>query len=154
FLLVNPDGDAVAWGGEGLLHDPDPHTLPPDGAAFVTGFSSATLLEVRPLGDGKRPWRLVAGRSLHTDALPFADPDWRHPRQWHWSRLPSGEAPSPGCAVVPAAGAPRLVAEPVGAVAPPWPAARRNAWAALGLSLLALAVLRGIGLAFLAGTVV
>src|SRR5436190_9474934 len=74
FLLLNPDGDAVAWGGEGLLHDPDPHTLPESGDAFIAGFSSATVLDVRQLADARRAWRVVAGRSLRTDQLPFRDP--------------------------------------------------------------------------------
>jgi len=30
---------------------------------------------VRPVADAKRSWRLVAGRSLRTDQLPFRDPD-------------------------------------------------------------------------------
>ena len=73
-LLVDPDGEAVAWAGEGLLNEPEPSEILPEGFDVSASFGSATLLAVRPLGDGRRPWRVIAGRSFRTDDLPFTLP--------------------------------------------------------------------------------
>ncbi|MEM9553143.1 MAG: ATP-binding protein [Acidobacteriota bacterium] len=71
-LLLDPDGEARAWHGPGLLHEPPGYELPRRGHAWRRGFTAATLLSVEPLDDARRPWRLVAGRSLSMTPFPFA----------------------------------------------------------------------------------
>jgi signal transduction histidine kinase len=73
-ILIDPDGEAVAWSGEGLLAEPDPGTVAPRGFDFLAAFGSVTWLAVEPLEEGPRPWRLVAGRSFATDRWPFRPP--------------------------------------------------------------------------------
>ncbi|MGE5234304.1 MAG: hypothetical protein ACM3OB_09350, partial [Acidobacteriota bacterium] len=158
-LLCNPDGDPVAWAGEGLLHEFRGADLPRSGERFVAGWTAVTLLAVEPLDGDRRPWRIVAGRTLPTDTLPFPNPEWRDGRKLRWSMVAAGAArPAPGLMVVSGAGLPDLVIEaPLGSPsAPPFAAgtARRLAWGLVGLSLFALATLRGIGLVLLSGTVV
>ena len=84
-LLLSPDGKIVAWAGEGLRHEVAPAELPRSGFAHQRGYTATTLFAVEALtekdSDGgsakspprgnKRPWRIVAGRSLETDRLPF-----------------------------------------------------------------------------------
>lgn len=71
-LLVNPAGEVVAWAGAGLLHEPAEERLPRDGSAFIQSYTAATAVVVVPLGNERRPWRAVVGRSLSGAALPFA----------------------------------------------------------------------------------
>ena len=78
-LLVDSDGAAVAWAGEGLLHELKPEAMPRAGPAFAAGWSAATLLAVEPLDGSRRPWRVIAGASFPTRELPFG----RHePLRW------------------------------------------------------------------------
>ncbi|MEO8503681.1 MAG: ATP-binding protein [Acidobacteriota bacterium] len=158
--LINPDGEAVAWAGAGLLHELSGNALPLTGDAFVAGFSSATLVVVRPLAGEKRPFRVAAGVSLPVDRLPFKDPSWRRPRAWRWSLVDSGDQ-GEAAETLPqrwlaldSPGDPRLIAEPGDELPQTLARPRRAAWIVLGLGLFGLAVLRGIGLAFLSGTVV
>ena len=69
-MLLDPDGVPVAWAGEGLLHEL-PQELPRQGPYYRGSFSAMTLLVLEPLGDSRRPWRVVAGVSFPTDTLPF-----------------------------------------------------------------------------------
>ncbi|MFP5286768.1 MAG: hypothetical protein ACLGI9_13595 [Thermoanaerobaculia bacterium] len=48
-LLLDPDGAAIAWSGEGLLHEPSPDQVPRSGRAFQASFTAVTLLAVEPL---------------------------------------------------------------------------------------------------------
>ena len=141
-LLVDPDGEPVAWGGPGLLHELPASGLPRAGAHSVQSFGAATLLAVQPLDAARRPWRIVAGRSFATDRLPFPLAP-----EGGWAVLPPGAAPRAGTRLLAAPGAPTLVVEPRSPPAPsPWPGRmRRAAWAALGLALVALATLRAVG---------
>ena len=72
FVLVDPDGRAVSWAGEGLNHAIPEIGLPTSGVLTVSSHTSVTFLVVEPLDvDSRRPWRLVAGVSLARDRLPF-----------------------------------------------------------------------------------
>lgn len=80
-LLLSPDGEAVAWAGKGLQHEP---TLASevDGRFFIRGTTSTTLWVQRTLGSGeRRPWRLVVGASFPDGRLIFSaeelDPNLR-----------------------------------------------------------------------------
>ncbi len=146
-LLLDPDGTAVAWAGEGLLHELRAEQVPRSGPHFVAGFNSATLLAVRPLGGARRPWRVVAGASFATDRLPFDLRTWDGGAV-RWAPVAArGEAVAGAVLVAPRDVPPIAVARPPG----PPPArdpglSERLAWAAGGLALLALAVVRGLGL--------
>jgi signal transduction histidine kinase len=148
-LLLDPDGVAVAWAGEGLLHELKPEAVPRAGDLFVAGWSAATLLAVEPLNGARRPWRVVAGASFPTRELPFG----RHePLRWSLVR-DRGEA-DPAALAVAIPGAPLLVVAPPNAgeapAAPPpgWRLApARFAWLAIGFALFALTVTRGIAIA-------
>jgi signal transduction histidine kinase len=154
-LLVDEDGEARAWAGTGLLHEPDPVALPRSGVDFHPGFSSVTVIAVEPLGDGRRPWRVVVGRSLTTDRLPFDPPGGESPRDFRWSLVAAATptAAADGLRLAPP-GLPVMVVSPVprpGAVRAVLPAVwSRTVWGVLGFALLALAATRGVGLALLA----
>lgn len=76
-IHLDADGQAVAWAGDGLLHEPEPSDLGDIGRlapelGFQKGYSAVTLYAVAPLGEeGRRPKRLLAGRSFATRGLPF-----------------------------------------------------------------------------------
>ena len=156
-IYFDPDGEAVAWAGEGLLHEPAAVELPPSGLGFRRGYTSVTLFAVAPLGAGRRPSRVLVGRSFPTRGLPFLSAGRWRARDVLWSLddpaagaggggdlvriAPDGLAPE---------GAPALWIDRGGGVAAAsaWPARLRlAAAAALGLTLLALAFLAGAALA-------
>ncbi len=156
-LLVNPHGDAVAWAGDGLLHELGAGELPAAGFAYRQGFTAATLFAVAPSAGSRGRWRVVVGRSLATDRLPFEIAVRPRPEAVSWT-LADASAPPPGflgAFEVPHEGAPTVwvraelaadhrQAELAGA-------ARRVAFGLLGLALLALILLRGAGRRLLAG---
>ena len=77
FLLLAPGGETVAWAGEGLRHEVVPADLPRSGFAFKRGYTASTIFAVEALpgtpesAPPQAAWRLVAGRSLEADRLPF-----------------------------------------------------------------------------------
>ncbi len=150
-LLVDPDGEATAWSGSGLLHEPTPSELPPRGRRFRAGFTAVTLMVVEPLDDSRRPWRVVVGRSLSTERLPFEPPGGEHPQDFRWSVVEEGRDPAEaeGLRLAPAL-LPAMVITPRPLLAPGQaevdPLWQRAAWAALAVALLAVVVLRGVGL--------
>jgi len=130
-LLFDPNGEAVAWAGEGLLHELDPFSLPRSGRAFRRGYHVVTLLAVEPLSDRRRPWRVVAGGSSITDELPWGEvaPGVR------WSVAPAGSEVPPGGVAIPADGGPSLVLQ--GAEGAAGPVAEGAGWPRrLGLLIL------------------
>jgi signal transduction histidine kinase len=141
-LLLDPDGVPVAWAGEGLLHELR-QEVPSSGLHYRASFSAVTLLAIHPLDASRRPWRVVAGASFATDALPFAGGAHRR-----WTLVDDPRQAVGGADVVTLRGAPALVVQrsPAAARPPRWPAGRL-AWAAIGLSLLAAAGLRFFRLA-------
>ena len=154
-LLLDRDGQAVAWAGEGLLHEGPPEAYPRQGRRAVASFGAATLLSVRPLKDEERPLRLVVGASYPTQRLPFRRA-WRRHR---WAVIGAETALSPerGVRLDLPSGTPEL------AVKRPDPDSLRRgrsgfssgariSWGALGLAILALAVLRGSGRALPSAT--
>ncbi len=155
-LLVDPDGEASAWSGSGLLHEPTPEELPPRGRHFRAGFTAVTLMVIEPLDDSRRPWRVVAGRSFPTDRLPFPPPGGEADTDFRWSvveetRDPAGAeglrlAPAllPAMVITPRP----LLARGLAEASPIW---GRAAWAALAAALLAVVVLRGVGLLLTGG---
>ncbi len=145
-LLLDPDGAAVAWAGEGLLHEVDPERVPRSGLSYQASFGAVTLLAVQPLPSdlqARRPWRVVAGASFPTETLPFP----AIPHRLRWSLVDSPAAVLPGSTAVPLAGAPTLVVSHPGQTEPAgrlW--ALHVAWAAIAFAFIALAVMRGVGL--------
>ncbi|MFY9821835.1 MAG: ATP-binding protein [Thermoanaerobaculia bacterium] len=138
-LLLDPDGVPVAWAGEGLLHEL-PQELPRSGYYHRASFSAATLLAILPLDGARRPWRIGAGASFGTDALPF--PSARSAR---WALADSPAKALAGTDVVTLPGAPALIVERAATGGSRGrPLTDRVAWVALGLALLALAVVRGL----------
>jgi signal transduction histidine kinase len=160
-LLVDPDGEAAAWAGEGLLNEPDPGEIGRSGLDFIAAFGSVTLVAVEPLGRGARPWRMMAGRSFPTDRWPFdpplalALPSGRQGVRWS---LAAPEDPvAPGAVAIEVAGAPTLVVQrpelPAGAGLPPWRRLpMRLAWGLLAVLLLTVAAVQGLRAALPAGT--
>ena len=144
-LLLDPDGAAVAWSGEGLLHEPSADEVPRAGRAFQASFTAVTLLAVEPLPSdrqARRPWRVVAGASFPSDRLPFPSG-----RTLRWSVVGSPDQALAGMLLVPSKAPPYLVVEPAFARVPPaFPWARRVVWGAIAFALLALAVMRSPGL--------
>src|SRR5579864_7363325 len=188
-LLIDRDGNAVAWAGEGLVHEPE--QWPRSGLSYRAGFNSVTLYAAEPLDDSSRPWRLVAGSSYSTRRLPRAlgtaapaagaglapaahgavtavtavaaaaaeargayrqAADALLPRRrLRWSLVDNPAQAHAGAIEVRLAGAPTLEVEPVPAQRgrergrPAWPTGL--AWAGVAAALLALGVMRGVGLA-------
>ena len=144
-LLLDPDGAAVAWSGEGLLHEPSADEVPRAGRAFQSSFTAVTLLAVEPLPSdrqARRPWRVVAGASFQSDRLPFPGG-----RTLRWSMVESPQQALAGMLLVPSRSPPYLVVEPEFERMPPaWPWARQVVWGAVAFALLALAVMRSPGL--------
>jgi signal transduction histidine kinase len=137
-LLLDPDGVPVAWAGEGLLHELT-QEAPPSGLHYRAGFSAVTLLAIHALDQARRPWRVVAGASFPTEVLPF--PGGSYAR---WSLADGPAQAVRGAEIVTLEGAPALVVETIPASAQPsrWLAAYRLSCAAIGIALLAIAVLR------------
>lgn len=155
-LWLDSDGHATAWAGTGLLHELDPLRVPYRGATFIAGFTAVSLLAIEPLDLARpRSKRAVAGRSLWTDQLPFAPPGGEPVTAFRWSLVHANEEASrPTDAEevtirLAAAGLPTMLIEPLPGLATsakPLASFRRQSWAVLGLALLALAVMRTVGL--------
>ncbi len=90
-LLFHPDGEAIAWAGEGLLHEVTGTGtgLPQDGPAVRRSFTAVTAMMVVALEGERRPWRLVVGRSLATDRWPFGRTGLVDPKSWSIGPMPS-----------------------------------------------------------------
>ena len=176
-VLIDRDGNAVAWAGEGLVHEPE--QWPRSGLSYRAGFNSVTFYAAEPLDDSSRPWRLVAGSSFSTRRLPRAlgsaaaagnaaltpaalaaevrgayrqAADALLPRRrLRWSLVDNPTQAHAGAIEVRLAGAPTLEVEPVpeepgtARARPGWPTGL--AWAGVAAALLALGVMRGVGLA-------
>jgi signal transduction histidine kinase len=142
-LLIDPDGVAVAWSGEGLLHELEADQVPRSGLHYQASFRAVTLLAVEPLEGSSRPWRVVAGASFPAYVLPFpADISARR-----WTLVDRPEQALPGALQVPFSEAPTLVLERLPENASPsWPWVPRVAWGALAFALLALSVIRAVSL--------
>jgi signal transduction histidine kinase len=154
-LLLDPDGQAVAWAGEGLLHELAPQSYPREGRRAAASFGAATLLAIRPLGTEARPWRIVVGASYPTNQLPFRRA-WRRHR-WAVIGPEASLSASRGDRLDMPPGTPELAVRrrdpsDVRTPRPGFTSGARIAWAALGLSILALAVLRSSGRALPSAT--
>ena len=68
-LLLDATGEAIAWAGQGLLHEPAMRPQP--GFSYRSGLTAVTLFATRWLEDGDRRYALVAGRSLAHSSWPF-----------------------------------------------------------------------------------
>ena len=149
-LLVDPDGQPLVWEGRGLLHEPEPDSLPRQGLEYRAAFGAATLLAVEPLSDAPRPWRIVAGRSFDTSRLPFDPPGIWPATAFRWSLVDRTEQAAPGAMLLAAQRAPAMVVE---ALPRARPAVVRwspiVAGALLTLALVALAAIRAVALAVL-----
>lgn len=150
-ILFNPDSQAVAWAGEGLLHEPNLGELSGAGLAYQRGHTAVTYLAGAPLSDDRRPWRVVVGRSLPTEALPFQLPGTTRDLRWSPGAAPS-VVPS-DVVKVKVPGAPSIFVErpqPTDYLGPRLAhGARRVAGGLLAFTLLALAWLRGTAHRFL-----
>ncbi len=154
FLLLAPGGETVAWAGEGLRHEVVPADLPRSGFAFKRGYTASTIFAVEPLpgtpesSTPQAAWRLVAGRSLEADRLPFKTRTAAHsvPRWAFGSR----DAPVPaGVLKLDLGDAPALFlsrpADLESRLRSYAGGVYRLAVGLLGLTLLALALLRATG---------
>ncbi len=71
FLLVSPDGEAAAWAGEGLQHEPTV-TSDAEGRFSLRGVTATTLWVQRTIFIEKRSWHLIVGASFPDDTFPFS----------------------------------------------------------------------------------
>jgi len=151
-FLLDPDGRAQAWAGEGLLHEIPAFELPRTGPHFRASFGAVTLLVVEPLDDSQRPWRAMAARSFPTDRLPFSVEGRKGLVRSHWSLIDQPFERGEGTLAVPVEGRPTLVVDlreqPLAESLPArLQVLHRAAWGGIAFALLALAVLRAVGLA-------
>ncbi|MCG8460145.1 MAG: hypothetical protein MI919_28005, partial [Holophagales bacterium] len=70
-ILLDSDGEAVAWHGPGLLHEPAGYELGARGRYHRRSHTAVTLMSVHPLEDARRPWRVLVGRSYTYEPFPF-----------------------------------------------------------------------------------
>lgn len=70
-LLFNPDGDAVAWAGDGLQHEPQTFSKE-ETRQFTRGVTATTLWVQRLIPIEKRNWRLIVGVSFPDSELTFS----------------------------------------------------------------------------------
>lgn len=144
-VLLDPSGEPVVWAGAGLLHRLGADRLPETGFALRQSATSVSTLAVRPVPRAPG-WRLVAGESRALDALPpVAGSGAEGLRGAEW-RLEASTSPDEPPTLRVRTHARPLVPQPSGLLA-------RAAAALAGLTACVLAVLRGVGLALLAGTV-
>ncbi len=148
-LLIAPEGEIVAWAGEGLRHEVEPATLPGAGYAFKRGYSVSTMLAVEPLAPGARAWRLVAGRSFEIDRLPFDTAIDARPESVRWAFGDATLPASEGVLKLVTRDEPALfLSRPEGLESRLQRLAEKGYFLGtglLGLSLLALALLRAAG---------
>ncbi len=148
YLLIDPAGEAAAWGGAGLLHELESAALLPGGVGFVQSASSATLYAVGRLSgpDGER-WRLVAAESRGREAGPpgLEGASARLAERGWWLETTAGGSEDPAV---------RLDASPRQRASEQAAALVAGATAAVAGTVLILSILRAFGLALLAGTVV
>ncbi|MCP4657774.1 MAG: hypothetical protein GY856_20390 [bacterium] len=144
-ILFDPDSQAVAWAGEGLLHEPNLGELPAAGLAYQRGHTAVTYLAVAPLSDDRRPWRVVVGRSLPTERLPFRLPGTTRALRWSPGAAPS--VPPSDVVKIEVGGVPSIFVERPQRLDYLWPRlahlARRVAGGLLAFTLIAVALLRG-----------
>ena len=154
-LLIDPDGEAVAWSGRGLVHEPEAQDIPRQGPIWWTSFGGSSLGFVRPLDRSPRPWRVLAGRSFSSTALPIGANLEGPKGTYQWSLVDSGSPQKEG--VVRIEGGDELPQLAIrysygesdrlgGRAAVDW------SRVLLGFTLMALAVMRGIGVILLTGT--
>jgi len=96
--LVDPDSQARAWSGEGLLHPLRAEDLAESGRTFRASLTTVTVLAVAPI-EGHPGWRAVAGLSLPSSRLPFPLPARAH-LQTHWGLSSPGAAAPAGRAEI------------------------------------------------------
>ena len=84
YLLFDQDGEAVAWSGEGLLHDVDPLARRREETGFVSSYTATTLYTLRAAQDGANTWWIAAGRSFPRDRLPFSPGPLLERRAYRW----------------------------------------------------------------------
>lgn len=77
-LVFDALGEAVAWRGPGLLHEPDVDALSANGSSWTRGHTATTLWTTRFFGPSNR-WRLVSGTSLALEPFPFGPARERDP---------------------------------------------------------------------------
>ncbi len=85
YLLLDQDFEPVAWAGEGLLHDVEGAILPEAGIDYIASYTTISVLAVRSLGAGGRPWKIVVGRTYDRETLPFAPGLGLERSGWSWS---------------------------------------------------------------------
>lgn len=151
-FLLDPDGRALAWAGEGLLHEIPSDELPRVGPGFRASFGAVTLLVIEPLDESLRPWRVMVARSFPADRLPFALDGGRVPERRNWSLIDRPFEQGDDAVSVSLEGRPTLVVEvrerPTPSPPPAWELIfHRVAWGTIAFALLSLAVLRAVGLA-------
>jgi signal transduction histidine kinase len=144
YLLLDADGEAVAWSGRGLLQELAPERLQPSGFDFRQSATSATLLALQPVGGAHEGWRLIAGESRsRTGAAPLLGSVPTSGGSWYLTPGTPDEGPRLAWLELPHQARSRV---PEGF----WRIARLL----LALGLLVVAALRAAGRALLAGTVV
>ncbi|MDX1999736.1 MAG: ATP-binding protein [Thermoanaerobaculia bacterium] len=108
FLLLDDDGEAQAWAGEGLLHEPRASSLSQPGRHFEAGFGAVSWFVVRPVPWGDETRQLVAGRSVPNDRWPFPAPVGA-PKVVRWSLVePTEPLPAETSRLAPTGSGPAL----------------------------------------------
>jgi len=141
-LLLDPDGEALAWAGEGLLHELDFDRLRGRRSSWARSYTAATLVALRPLAAEGRPGWVVVGRSDATDRLPFAAGFGAESYRWAPGEPAEAEL-RPGTIAIDRPQTPPIYLVPVPAKASGERLWRRLAEAVLSLGFALLALVHG-----------
>ncbi len=85
FILLDATGEAIAWAGQGLLHEPELQPL--SGFSYRSSLTAVSLFASRWLEDGDRRYALIAGRSFGHSSWPLGGVELDDRVQW-WLAAP------------------------------------------------------------------
>ncbi|MGE0640477.1 MAG: ATP-binding protein [Thermoanaerobaculia bacterium] len=155
-LLVDGEGDIVAWAGRGLVQEPEGPLAERPFAGVLQSYAAATAWVSSPVrgARGVLAW-IVAGESRSTNAALPLLPATVSPDPLVWGFLRSEGADAPTGHRVESTGHPALVFSGPLVERGGQPSGPALHWVAgfLALGLFGLAALRGLGTGVLAGTV-
>ena len=95
-LIFDADGEAVAWHGPGMLHEPSTGAWSEDGRSWHQADTSISLWTTTTPAHATPGWRLVVGISFALQPFPFAAPTG----PVDWALADPGATPPAGYAVL------------------------------------------------------
>jgi signal transduction histidine kinase len=114
-LLLDSNGDAIAWSGPGLYHEPPLEEILGKEVGFRQGAITSTLYTAREVKVEAKRWWLIVGVSVRNDRLPFAVAFPGHGERYFFAesvQLPANDRGGFEMIAGPIQNGPRLVVRP------------------------------------------